>query len=163
MNETDDGAVVATEEKNNRWTIIDEIGDKLDDLVLYYPAVVWAWNFIVCLFYIGATWTISDIVSVDNLDLAIEILVVMAVILIVGLVLFYCCCRDNKYHELKQSAPIFPICAFPIGILGIIILPPILNILGAAIISISGTGISIIGDGVTAFASFIATLILSIN
>ena len=158
MSENNDNVNIATENENNKWTIIDEISYRLEDLVLFYPSVVWAWNFIICFFYICVTWTIADIVSVDNLDLATEIFVVMLIILLVGLVLFYCCCKDDD-NEFKPSALIFPIFAFLIGILVIIILPPILNILGAAIL----TGICIIGDGVYDFASFIATPILCIN
>ena len=95
MSDINDDAVVATEKENNRWTIIDEIGYRLEDLVLFYPGVVWACNFIICLFYIDVTLMISDIVSVDNLDLAIEIIVVMSIIFLVGLVLFVRCCLDD--------------------------------------------------------------------
>ena len=153
MSETDNSAVVATEKENNRWRRFFE-----------YAVIVW--NSLIVTFYSILVGLI--IIMVDD-DASLELAIVAAWLIMTGAAthLFVWGCLDGG-DKIKSSALalIFPIFASPIGILGLIVLSPILNILVTATwtgICIIGDGISIIGDGVTVFASFIATIILRIN
>lgn len=153
----DEGAITTTDKKNNMWR---RLSDKIEDLVIYYPRLVWAWNIIVCFCYILLSILVVTNIEADNTLLAFQVLGAMCIMFVAGVILFggYCI-SDYNYETFNTSALIFPICAFFIGILGLVFLPFIFDIIGAGI----GAGINVICAGLIAFASFITSLVTIIN
>ena len=147
-----DSTNIVAEKENNRWRRFFE-----------YAVIVW--NSLIATFYgILVGWIL---IMVDD-DTSLGLAIVAAWVIMTGAathLFFWCCLDDDDKIKSPVLALIFPIFAFPIGILGLIVLSPILNILVTAIwtgICIIGDGISIIGDGVADLASFIATPIMNI-
>lgn len=149
ISDTNEETVTTAEskEKDNMWQRLRYIID--------HPVFLWAWNIVIGLFYIGLGSKIVEIVAVDNYSLAREVLVAMFIICFAVMIIVFVWFLRKTDNYTVAPILIFPICAFFIGIFGLAILPLVFDVIGVFL--------NIIGDGFTAFASFIATLVMSLN